>query len=221
LYIWRSSSGVTKPNVLRLICSELLLDHLRVPTGYPSAPYWWLLRAVDLSGSIPSQRHFSWVSNNCQLALFRPLKAVARVRIPSGLQVKPPLTRPDTTTSQPAFPRVARQGRARDARTPTGDAFGTVQISRLRCPNMGSSAGRSLCCREAGPRLGPQGALERRASTIKRHYRPNVLPDRSATAKHVRSALRMRDVDRSSRWSAASRTSHPLARTGGENDQRA
>jgi hypothetical protein len=37
LYIWRSSSGVTKPNALRLICSELLLDHLRVPTGYPSA----------------------------------------------------------------------------------------------------------------------------------------------------------------------------------------
>jgi hypothetical protein len=29
--------GVTKPNALRLICSELLLDHLRVPTGYPSA----------------------------------------------------------------------------------------------------------------------------------------------------------------------------------------
>jgi predicted phage gp36 major capsid-like protein len=37
LYIWRSSSGVTKPNALRLICSDLLLDHLRVPTGYPSA----------------------------------------------------------------------------------------------------------------------------------------------------------------------------------------
>jgi hypothetical protein len=37
LYIWRSSWGVTKPNALRLICSELLLDHLRVPTGYPSA----------------------------------------------------------------------------------------------------------------------------------------------------------------------------------------
>jgi excisionase family DNA binding protein len=67
----------------------------------------------------------------------RPLKAVARVRIPSGLQVKPPLTRPDTTTSEPAFPRVARQGRARDARTPTSAAFGTLQISRLRCPNMG------------------------------------------------------------------------------------
>ena len=85
LYIWRSSSGVIKPNALRLICSDLLLDHLRVPTGYPSAPYWWLLRAVDLSGSTPSQRHFSRVSNNRQLALFRPLKAVARVRIPSGL----------------------------------------------------------------------------------------------------------------------------------------
>jgi predicted phage gp36 major capsid-like protein len=37
LYIWRSSSGVIKPNALRLICSDLLLDHLRVPTGYPSA----------------------------------------------------------------------------------------------------------------------------------------------------------------------------------------
>jgi hypothetical protein len=90
LYIWRSSSGVTKPNALRLICSELLLDHLRVPTGYLSAPYWWLLRAVDHSGSTPSQRHFSRVSNNRQLALFRPLKAVARVRIPSGLRCNPP-----------------------------------------------------------------------------------------------------------------------------------
>jgi hypothetical protein len=33
LYIWRSSSGVTKPNALRLICSELLLDHLRYLLG--------------------------------------------------------------------------------------------------------------------------------------------------------------------------------------------
>jgi hypothetical protein len=83
-----------------LICSELLLDHLRVPTGYPSAQYWWLLRAVDLSGSTPSQRHFSRVSNNRQLALFRPLKAVARVRIPSGL--------PGGVASQRLF-RVASQ----------------------------------------------------------------------------------------------------------------
>lgn len=68
LYIWRSSSRVTKPNALRLICSELFLDHPRVPNGYPSAPYWSLLRAVALSGSTPSQRHFSRVSNNRQLA---------------------------------------------------------------------------------------------------------------------------------------------------------
>jgi hypothetical protein len=61
-----------------------------------------------------------------------------------------------------------------------------------------------------------KGALEPRASTIKRHYRPNVLPVMSATAKHVRSALRMRDVDRGQRSLAASRPSHPLARTVGE-----
>jgi hypothetical protein len=33
LYIWRSSSGVTIPNALLLICSELLLDHLRYLLG--------------------------------------------------------------------------------------------------------------------------------------------------------------------------------------------
>ena len=38
----------------------------------------------------------------------------------------------------------------------------------------------------------------------------------SATTKHLRSALRMRDVDRSSRSSAASRISHLSAVTGGE-----
>jgi hypothetical protein len=146
----------------------------------------------------------------------RPLKAVARVRIPSGLQVKSPLTRPDTTTSQSASPRVARQGRARDARTPTGDAFGTLQISRLRLPKHGARVPAELCCRDVGPRLGPQGALERRASTIKRHYRPNVLPDMSATAKHVRSALRMRDVDRTSRMLGGFPDQSLSARTGGE-----
>jgi hypothetical protein len=93
----------------------------------PISPNWWLLRAVDLSGSTPSQRHFSRVSNNRQLALFRPLKAVARVRIPSGLQIKMPLTRPDTTTSQPAPPRIDRQGRARDARTPASAVFGPAR----------------------------------------------------------------------------------------------
>lgn len=171
----------------------------------------------------PSHSRFQPISDDIERsrkpskeARFRALKAVARVRIPSGLQVKPPLTRPDTTTSQPASPRVARQGRARDARTPTGDAFGTLQISRLRLPKHGARVPAELCCRDVGPRLGPQGDLERRASTIKRHYRPNVLPDMSATAKHVRSALRMRDVDRRSRSSAASQTSHPLARTVGE-----
>jgi hypothetical protein len=38
----------------------------------------------------------------------------------------------------------------------------------------------------------------------------------SPTAKHVRSALRMRDVDRSSRALAASRTSHLSGATEGE-----
>jgi hypothetical protein len=32
-----TDGGLHEPNALRLICSELLLDHLRVPTGYPSA----------------------------------------------------------------------------------------------------------------------------------------------------------------------------------------
>jgi hypothetical protein len=37
-----------------------------------------------------------------------------------GHKIKPPLTRPDNTTSQRASPRIDRQGRARVARTPTG-----------------------------------------------------------------------------------------------------
>ena len=124
-----------------------------------------------------------------------------------GYKIKPPLTRPDTTTSQPASPRVDRQGRARDARAPAGAAFGTLQISRLRLPKHGARVPADLCCRELGPRLGPQGALA--------HCKPG-LPDLSATTKHVRSALRTRDVDRTSRSLAASRTSHLSARTGGE-----
>ena len=69
----------------------------------------------------------------------------------------------------------------------------TLQISRLRCPNIGSSAGLSLCCREVGRRLIPQGHWPpaTRASTIKRHYRPRGTPHTSATAK----TLRRRDID--------------------------
>ena len=177
---------------LGLICSELPLDHLRVPTGYPSAPYWWLLRAVDLLGSTPSQRHFSRVSNNRQLALLRPLKAVARVRIPSGLPGKPPLTRHGTTSSQPASPRIDRQGRAR---TPARLPSAQLQISRIRLPNMGSSAGGVVLSRgwtsSGTARL--IGTLQRRASTIKRHYRPGDtrhVGDRQARAIGLKDAGR-------------------------------
>src|SRR5687767_1780461 len=100
-------------------------------------PYLSRVFCQELSGGLGNGRG----------ALTRPLKAVARVRIPSGLPGKPPLTRPGTTTSQPVSSRIDRQGRARDARTPTGAAFNTLQISRLRLPNMGSSAG-DLCSRE-------------------------------------------------------------------------
>ena len=73
-----------------------------------------------------------------------------------------------------------------------------LQISRHCSPKNGAASGaEELCCREVEPRLEP-------------------LPDMSATTKHVRSALRTRDVDRSSRSLAASRTSHLSARTGGE-----
>jgi hypothetical protein len=40
--------------------------------------------------------------------------------------------------------------------------------------------------------------------------------DVSATTKHVRSAFRMRDVDTTPRWLAASRPFTPQPRTGGE-----
>jgi hypothetical protein len=39
-----------------------------------------------------------------------------------GHNIKPPLTRPDTTTSQPTSPRIDRQGRARDAGAPDHEA---------------------------------------------------------------------------------------------------
>jgi hypothetical protein len=78
-----------------------------------------------------------------------------------------------------------------------------------------------LCCREVGPRLGPQGALERRASTIKRHYRPKGLLDMSATARYGDPALRTRDVDRSSRSLAASRPFTFQPELEERNDQRA
>ena len=101
---------------------------------------------------MPSQKHFSTVLNNRQLGLFRPLKAVARVRIPSGLPVKPPLTRPDTTSNQRASSRVVRQGRARDARTPIAAALGTLQISRLACQlTWGPSAGGVVLSRWTAP----------------------------------------------------------------------
>jgi len=66
--------------------------------------------------------------------------------------------------------------------------------------------------REVGPPLGRMGALERHASTINLSTRaggPNV----PATTEHVGSALRMRQVHRSSRSPAAFRTSHLSART--------
>jgi hypothetical protein len=85
-------------------------------------------------------------------------------------------------------------------------------------PKHGARVPAEWCCREVGPRLGPQGPLApaRRASTIKRHYRPKGLPDMSVTTRHVRSALRTRDVDRSSRALAASWTIHLSTSTGGE-----
>ena len=175
------------------------------------------MTVVGCCCSMPSQRHFPTVLNHRQLGLFRPLKAVARVRIPSGLPVKPPLTRPDTTTSQPASPWVARQGGARDARTPTV-LPSARSISRPRPPKHGLECRRSCAVARLDhvwDRRVPWH-LQRRSSTITRHYGPEGLPDMSATTRHVRSALRMRDVDRSSRSSAASQTSHPLARTVGE-----
>ena len=45
--------------------------------------------------------------------------------------------------------------------------------------------------------------------------------DVSATTKHMRSALRMRDVDRTSRWLAASRPFNFQLQPGVRNDQRA
>jgi excisionase family DNA binding protein len=199
--------GATKPNALRLICSELLLDHLRVPTGYPSAPYWWLLRAVDLSSSTPSQRHFSRVSNNRQLAPFRPLKAVARVRIPSGLPVKPPLTRPDTTTSRRASRRVARQGRARDARTPTCAALARSRSADSLANKHRARVAAELCCR------GLDRAWDRNATCNDAPRRSSVITGRRATryvGDRQAGAIRLKGQGTSTETSRSLATSGPF-----------
>jgi hypothetical protein len=97
-----------------------------------------------------------------------------------GHQVKPALTRPDTTISQPASPWIDRQGRARDAPTPAGAALARPGSATLLAQTW-ARVPAELCCREVGPRLGPQGRLaplQRRASTIRRHYRPKGYPTR-------------------------------------------
>jgi hypothetical protein len=72
-----------------------------------------------------------------------------------------------------------------------------------------------LCCREVEPRLGPQG----RPGTTRIDDQPQCTrrrTQRPATTEHVGSALRMREVPRSSQSLAIFRTSHLSARTGGE-----
>jgi hypothetical protein len=182
---------------------------------------WCKLITISVYTVGPSYMRFRLITKD--LGRFREMPSFALSRRQRGFEsrwghkIKPALTRPDTTASQSASPRVDRQGRARDARTPTGAAFGTLQISRLRLPKPRVP---ELRGREVGPRLGPQGALQRRASTLKGHYGPEGLPDMSVTTKHVRSALRTRDVDRSSRSLAASRTSLS-SQNRRRNDQRA
>jgi hypothetical protein len=63
-----------------LILLTCFLDHLLVPIWCPVGAYSQLLTTADSVGSTPSQSHFAMVFNRCQLGLFRPLKAVARVR---------------------------------------------------------------------------------------------------------------------------------------------
>jgi hypothetical protein len=199
-----------------LICSELLLDHLRVPTGYPSAQYWWLLRAVDLSGSTPSQRHFSRVSNNRQLALFRPLKAVARVRIPSGLPWK---TAADQAWYRHQPASISLGSTVRDARgtqeLPPVLPSAQLQISRLRLPNMGSSAGRTCAVARLDlvwDRQAPWNDAPRRSSVITGRRGNSICRRPPSTA------ICLKDAGRRQKLAIAGGfpTIHLSARTGGE-----
>jgi excisionase family DNA binding protein len=144
---------------------------------------------------------------------FRPLKAVAGVRIPSGLPWK---TAADQACyyHQPASissdrPSGTREGRKNSRlrclrQSPRSADFACPTWARvpaeLRSHEVDLVWDRTVHWQPATPRRDDQASLLAEGAT-----------DTSATAKHVRSALRTRDVDRSSRSLAASRTS-PLSR---------
>jgi hypothetical protein len=108
----------------------------------------------------PSDSRFHSITKD--LRRFREMPSFALSRRQRGFesrwghQVKPALTRPDTTTSQPASPWIDRQGRARDAPTPAGAALARPGSATLLAQTW-ARVPAELCCREVGPRLGPQG----------------------------------------------------------------
>jgi hypothetical protein len=130
------------------------------------------------------------------MALFRPLKAVARVRIPSGLPGK---TAADQAWyHQPASissdrPSGTREGRSNSRRCCLRHSSTSADFA---CPTW-ARAPADLCCREVGPRLGPQGPLApcnsapRRSSVItgRRGYRH--VGDRQARAIGLRTRRRL------------------------------
>ena len=116
-----------------------------------------------------------------------------------GHKLKVALTRPDTRVSQPASPGIDRQGRAGDARTPTGAALWPSSRSAdlaCRLDSAGVVLSRGWTSSGTARHI---GTLQRRPSTIERHLQAELATDASATTRRVRSALRTRDVDRSSR----------------------
>jgi hypothetical protein len=121
-----------------------------------------------------------------------------------GHKIKPPLTRPDTTNGQPESPRIGRQGRARDAGAPASAAFG-------RAPDQLIFLGQRWCCecRRTCAVASLDLVLDGKAlGALQR------ITGVSATTKHVRSALRMRDVDRTAAIAGDRPTTHVSATTG-------
>jgi hypothetical protein len=110
-----------------------------------------------------------------------PLKAVARVRIPSGLPGKTPADQA-WYHHKPASISSDRPSGTREGRKKLPPLLPSVQlqISRLRLPNMGSSAERTCAVArldlvwDRKAHWHPQ----RHASTIERHYRPSRYPTR-------------------------------------------
>ena len=109
-----------------------------------------------------------------------------------GHNIKSPLTRPDTSASQSASPRIDRQGRTK---------------CRQCRPRQSSGSARPCSAKDGSASAGGLVLSRARISswTARRFGALQRTTNVSATTERVRSAFGMRDVDRPRRWPATSR----------------